>query len=67
MVTFQVNDMSCGHCVGSITAAVKAVDQSARVEIDLASHRVQVETSAAHEAKIGPAIAEAGYTPVPIG
>lgn len=67
MMTFQVNDMSCGHCVSSITAAVKAVDQNARIDIDLASHRVQVDTSAANEAAIGPAIAEAGYSPVPIG
>lgn len=67
MITFQVNDMSCGHCVKIITTAVKAVDQNARVDVDLASKRVQVDTSTATEAAIGMAIAEAGYTPVPIG
>lgn len=67
MMTFEVNDMSCGHCASSITAAVKAVDHGAKVDIDLASKRVQVDTSTANEAAIGPAIAGAGYTPVPIG
>jgi len=64
MIAFQVNDMTCGHCVGAITRAVQAVDPAARVQIDLAAHRVQVENPGAPAATLATAIKEAGYTPV---
>lgn len=66
MITFEVNDMSCGHCVGAITKALQAVDAGARVQIDLATHRVQIEPATPDAAQLGEAIAEAGYTPVPV-
>ena len=37
MLTFEVKDMTCGHCVGAITKAVEAADPGARVQIDLAA------------------------------
>ena len=64
MVTFEVNDMTCGHCVSSITKAVRSVDQSAEIRIDLASHRVQIEPTQAGACELAQAITEAGYTPV---
>lgn len=64
MVTFEVNDMTCGHCVSSITKAVQSVDQGAEVLIDLASHRVQIEPKQAKAFELAQAIKEAGYTPV---
>lgn len=63
-ITFEVKDMSCGHCVGAITQALMAVDAGARVQIDLATHRVQVEPATRSAAQLSEAIAEAGYTPV---
>jgi len=66
MITFEVKDMSCGHCVGAITKALQALDAGAQVQIDLASHRVQVEPVTADAAQLGQAIADAGYTPVPV-
>jgi len=66
MISFQVNDMTCGHCVSSITKAVKALDSSAKVQIDLAAHRVEIEPAAANALELSGAIKEAGYTPVPI-
>ncbi|MBT9503949.1 MAG: heavy-metal-associated domain-containing protein [Burkholderiaceae bacterium] len=66
MITFEVKDMSCGHCVGAITKALQAVDAEARVQIDLTTHRVQVEPATADAAQLGEAIAEAGYTPVAV-
>jgi copper chaperone len=65
MITFSVNDMTCGHCVSNITKAVKAVDQDAEVRIDLASHRVEIESTVADAAEMSAAIKEADYTPVP--
>jgi copper chaperone len=66
MIAFEVNDMTCGHCVSTITKALKATDQDARVQIDLATHRVQVEPAAADAEEIAEAIRDAGYTPVPV-
>ena len=63
MIEFQVNDMTCGHCVGAITQAVAAVDISAKVETDLPTHRVRIHGSDQPQA-IRAAIIEAGYTPV---
>lgn len=66
MIAFEVKDMTCGHCVSTITKAVNAVDKDAGVQIDLASHRVEVESAAAGAAQLRAAIEEAGYTPVAI-
>jgi copper chaperone len=66
MIAFEVNDMTCGHCVSTITKALKATDQDARVQIDLATHRVQVEPASADAEEIAEAIREAGYTPVAV-
>ncbi len=66
MISFEVNDMTCGHCVGTITKAVKVVDKDARLNIDLVNHRVDIEASEAHAAQLSDAIKEAGYTPVVI-
>ncbi|MGK5071921.1 heavy-metal-associated domain-containing protein [Janthinobacterium sp. ZB1P44] len=60
MYQLQVENMSCGHCVGSVTKAVQAIDPAAQVQIDLASKRVTVESSSALGA-ISAAIVEAGY------
>ena len=66
MVTFEVQDMTCGHCVSSITKAVRAIDQGAQVTADLATHRVQIEPTESDRTQLSDAIREAGYTPVPI-
>lgn len=65
MIAFEVSDMSCGHCVGSITQAVKHTDPAAQVRVDLATHRVEIDSSATRAEAFGDAIREAGYTPVP--
>ena len=62
MLEFTLPTMTCGHCVGVVTEAIKQADPQASVEIDLASHRVRVETTAARET-IQSAIAVAGYLP----
>jgi copper chaperone len=66
MVTFEVNDMTCGHCVGAITKAVTYVDPGAKVQVDLASHRVQIEPSASGAEVLRDAIRKAGFTPVAV-
>jgi copper chaperone len=66
MVTFEVNDMTCGHCIGAITQAVASVDPGATVQVDLASHRVQIEPAASTAGVLSAAIKAAGYTPVAV-
>ena len=61
MYQLQVENMSCGHCVGSVTKAVQGVDPQAQVQIDLASKRVTVE-SPAELGAISAAIANSAIT-----
>jgi len=63
-IEFSVQDMTCGHCVATITEAVKAVDPAGRCEIDLAARRVKVESAFSAE-RIAAAITKAGFSPVP--
>ena len=66
MITFEVNDMTCGHCVSTITKAAKAKDKAANVQVDLATRWVVIEPASASAQELHDAIAEAGYTPVPV-
>jgi copper chaperone len=66
MIAFEVNDMTCGHCVSTITKALKVTDKDAKVRIDLATHRVEVEATSADADELADAIKDAGYTPVSI-
>lgn len=61
-ITFQVPDMTCGHCVKAITGAVNQALPDAVVAVDLPTHRVTV--SGTEEAdKAEAAIRDAGYEP----
>jgi copper chaperone len=62
MIQFNIPQMSCGHCVKAVTQAVKEVDPQAKVDVDLASKKVNVETQADRQ-EIVAALAEAGYQP----
>ena len=66
MISFQVSDMSCNHCVKSITQAVLALDAGALVQVDLAQHRVSVQSASATAEAVAQAIQAAGYTPTPL-
>lgn len=63
MIELKVNDMTCGHCVGAVTKAVKELDPKAMVRVDLGTKQVSVE-SAKPAAEIIDALAEAGYPAV---
>lgn len=62
---FNVPDMTCGHCVSTITKAVKTEDPKAKVDVDLPQHLVKVDSGLSKE-DIAQCIAEAGYTPSPV-
>jgi len=64
MSIFKVPDMTCGHCVKSITAAINKVAPSVEVACDLSTKLVTV-TGQHDAAKILDVVKEAGYTPEP--
>jgi len=66
MITFEVDDMTCGHCVGTISKAVASVDKDAKVRIDLGAHRVIVDPRDATTQQLSDAIKDAGYNPAVI-
>lgn len=53
-------DMTCGHCVKTVTATVRAVDPQARLDVDLARHLVTID-SVRPPAEFTRALAEEGY------
>ena len=63
MIAFEVKDMTCGHCVSTLTKALTAADPEAKVHFDLATHRVEIESIAVGAATLGDAIRHAGYSP----
>lgn len=59
---FDLPDLSCGHCVKSVTAAAQALDASAQVEADIPHKQVRISSAQPREALVA-ALTEAGYPP----
>ncbi|MQU73592.1 copper chaperone [Sinorhizobium medicae] len=60
MYEFDIPNMTCGHCAGTVKKAIEQADPAASAMIDVGSKKVKVESSVAPEA-IAAAIVEAGY------
>lgn len=60
MIILNVPDMSCGHCAGVITKALKALDPQAVIGYDMHNHKVQIDTLES-AAQVLQAMAQAGY------
>ncbi|AIR89355.1 heavy-metal-associated domain-containing protein [Pseudomonas cremoricolorata] len=60
MQVFNVQGMTCGHCVKAVTRAVQAQDAAAQVEVDLAGKQVKVQSQLSAE-QLLEAIREEGY------
>jgi copper chaperone len=60
MYELQVDGMTCGGCVRSVTKSVQGVDGNAKVDVDLASKTVRIDSAASLE-RIRSAIDDAGY------
>jgi copper chaperone len=60
MYELQVEGMSCNHCVAAVTRSVKEIDADAKVDVDLSSNKVRVDSRAKID-DIKSAVAEAGY------
>lgn len=58
--TLSVNDMTCGHCVGTVRKALEEALPGAEISVDLDTHKVSFTGD---RAKGEDAIRQAGYTP----
>lgn len=65
MYEFQVEKMNCGGCASRATKAIHDVDSLAKVEIELKSKKVNVESNIDVKT-LAAAVIEAGY-PVAAG
>lgn len=65
MTEFTVQDMTCNSCVRRITKAITELDPQAKVNVDLGTKQVSIESTQNPEALCAK-ISGAGYTPVPI-
>jgi len=64
--SFNVVGMTCGHCVAAVTSEVSKIDGVTKVEVDLASGAVTVESDRPVDpGAFAAAIDEAGYALAP--
>lgn len=62
MQEFIIHSMSCGGCVSRIVQAVKILDAQAKIEVDLPTKTVRIDSSEDRES-VTAALIEAGYPP----
>ncbi len=60
MLTLKVSGMTCGGCINAVTRAIQSQDPQAKVEADLATQTVNLETSLS-VAQAGQIITDAGF------
>lgn len=60
MYELKVDGMTCGGCAASVKRALQALDAKAKVDVDLPSKIVKVETAAQLDA-VKNAVEDAGY------
>ncbi|GGD92395.1 heavy-metal-associated domain-containing protein [Caballeronia grimmiae] len=63
MTEFQVQGMSCQHCVAAVTRSIQEIDPQAQVRVDLENGKVAVDSTQSEQA-LKDAIDDAGYTVV---
>jgi len=61
---FQVSGMTCDGCAAAVRRAIGRIDQAARVEVDVAAGRVDVDGTA-EPATLARAIEAAGFGVIP--
>jgi copper chaperone len=59
--TYRVGGMNCGGCVAAVTQAIRRIDPTAKVAIDLENGNVRVDGPLAREA-VQRAVEEAGFS-----
>jgi copper chaperone len=60
MLNLKVSGMTCGGCINAVTRAIQSQDPQAKVQADLASQTVNLETSLSPE-QASQLITDAGF------
>ena len=60
MKKFNVPDMSCGHCTAAIEKAITGIDASAKLNFDLDTKTVDIDSTTNTETLLA-TLAEEGY------
>lgn len=60
-VTMKIEGMSCGHCVGQVTKALKGVDGVSVEQVNVGTATVSFDPAATSERRITQAIVDEGY------
>lgn len=60
MLSLKVSGMTCGGCINAVTRAIQAQDPDAKVQADLATQLVTLETSLS-AAEASQLITDAGF------
>jgi copper chaperone len=60
MIELTLPTMTCGHCVQTVTTTVQRLDPAARLQIDLPSHTVRIDSVRPAE-DLRKALASEGY------
>ena len=59
--TYRVGGMNCGGCAAAVTQAIKQIDPTAKVAVDLESGNVRIDGRLARDA-VQRAVEEAGFS-----
>ena len=65
MTTFQIPDMSCGHCKATVEKTIKGLDPEANINFDMDARQIALDSDMA-AAQVQAALAEAGYPATPV-
>ena len=60
MLSLKVSGMTCGGCINAVTRAIQSQDPDAKVQADLATKTVSLETSLS-QAQASQLITDAGF------
>jgi copper chaperone len=60
MIELTLPDMTCSHCVKTVTSTLQRLDPNAKVQCELPTHRVSIESSVPRD-RIEQALAIQGY------
>ncbi len=64
MITLTLPNMTCQHCVRTVTQTAHQVDSAAKLTFDLSQHQVVIDSEKPRQAFVV-ALAEEGYIAAP--
>lgn len=65
MLKLKIDNITCNHCISLVTRAIKSLDNSATVDVDLRSRIVTVNSSLS-QTDVLAELDEIGYSATPV-